>query len=213
VKSAGGGGGLPTTAIFGGTFDPIHLAHLVLAEQVGEAVGLETVVFVPAGRPPHKDGGTSAPPHHRLAMVELAVTGNRRFTVSGIELEAPGPSFTIDTVRRLKAAGAGRIALIIGGDSLVEMSTWREPEALLAECDLLVVERPGYDLERAPAAYRKQARVVPALKLDIASRAIRARVTAGKSIRYLVPEPVRAYIEHHGLYRNGQGTGDTAHDG
>ncbi len=203
MSSAGEGGQVLTTALFGGTFDPIHLAHLVLAEQVGEAVGLETVIFVPAGRPPHKEVGASAPPHHRRAMVELAVTGNPRFTVSGIELETDGPSFTIDTVRRLKAAGAGRVALIIGGDSLVEMSTWREPESLLAECELLVVERPGYDLMLAPAAYRERARVVPALKLDIASRTIRARVGAGQSIRYLVPEPVRAYIEHHGLYRHG----------
>jgi len=194
---------LPATALFGGTFDPVHVAHLVLAEQVGEVVGLEQVVFVPAGRPPHKEGGTFAAPHHRRAMVELAVAGNPRFTVSGIELEADGPSFTIDTVRRLKAAGARRVALIIGGDSLVEMSTWREPEALLAECEILVVERPGYDLTRAPAAYRARAHVVPALKLDIASRTIRARVAAGQSIRYLVPEPVRAYIDAHGLYRNG----------
>ena len=179
------------------------MAHLIMAEQVGEAVGLERVLFVPAGRPPHKDVGTSAPPHHRRAMVELAVSGNARFVVSGIELEADGPSFTIDTVRRLKAAGAGRVALIIGGDSLVEMSTWREPEALLNECELLVVERPGVDLARAPAAYRAMARVVPALKLDIASRTIRARVAAGQSIRYLVPEAVRTYIEEHGLYRNG----------
>jgi len=188
-------------ALFGGTFDPIHVGHLILAELVAEAEGLAEVLFVPAGRPPHKEGQTTAGAEDRLQMVELAVAGNPRFAVSTIELSTREPSFTIDTVRRLKAAGAERVALILGSDSLVELGTWREPEALVEECELLVVARPGADLDQAPAAFRSRARVVPAPRMDIASRTIRARVARGQSIRYWVPEAVREYIAGHGLYR------------
>jgi nicotinate-nucleotide adenylyltransferase len=188
-------------ALFGGTFDPIHVGHLILAELVGEAEELAEVLFVPAGRPPHKAGLASASAEDRLRMVELAVAGNPRFAVSTIELTTPGPSFTIDTVRRLKAAGSERLALILGSDSLVELGTWREPEALVRECELLVVARPGADLENAPAEFRARARVIPAPQIDIASRTIRARVARGQSIRYWVPDLVREYIVRRALYR------------
>jgi len=191
----------PVTALFGGTFDPIHIGHLILAEFVREAAHLERVLFVPAGRPPHKDGHTHAAVADRRRMVELAVAGNPHFAVSELELDGDRPSFTIDTVRRLKAAGAKRVALILGADSLVELGTWREPEALVQECELLVVERPGVELAQATAAFRAKAQVIPAPRLEIASRTIRARIAAGASIRYWVPEPVRAYIAERGLYR------------
>jgi nicotinate-nucleotide adenylyltransferase len=191
-----------TAAIFGGTFDPIHLGHLVVADHVAEAAGLARVVFVPAGRPPHKAGRPITPARDRLAMVELAIAGNPRFSVSRLELEsAGGPSFTIDTVRRWKAAGEGEVALILGADSLVELDTWREPEALLAECRVLVVGRPGVDLERAPAHLVGKVTFIAAPRLDISSSEIRERVAAGRSIRYLVPEPVREYILGRDLYR------------
>jgi nicotinate-nucleotide adenylyltransferase len=188
------------TALFGGTFDPIHIGHLIIAEFVREAAGLERVVFVPAGRPPHKVGQTHAAAADRRRMVELAVAGNEHFAVSAMELDGDRPSFTIDTVRRLKAAGAARVALILGADSLIELGTWREPEALVRECELLVVERPGVDLAQAPAAFSARAQIVPAPRMEIASRTIRARVAAGASIRYWVPEPVRAYIAEQRLY-------------
>jgi len=188
------------TAVFGGTFDPLHLGHLVVAEWVAESERLERVLFIPAGRPPHKEGRTFAPAADRLAMVEGAVAGNSRFAVSAIELEGGGPSFTIDTVRRLKAQGLTEVALILGADSLVELGSWREPEALLAECRVLVVDRPGSDLSLAPEPFRRQARLVRAPRLDISSRDIRARVRARMSIRYLVPEVVREYIGERGLY-------------
>jgi nicotinate-nucleotide adenylyltransferase len=196
------------TAIFGGTFDPVHLGHLVVAEQVAETERLERVLFVPAGRPPHKQGRTFAPAADRLTMVEGAVAGNPRLGVSAIEIEdasgsSGGASFTIDTVRRLRAQGLDEIALILGADSLVDLASWREPEAILAECRVLVVERPGSDLAHAPESFRRQARLVRAPRLDISSRDIRARVRAGLSIRYLVPEPVREYIRERGLYREG----------
>jgi nicotinate-nucleotide adenylyltransferase len=193
------------TAVFGGTFDPLHLAHLIVAEWVAESEGLERVLFVPAGRPPHKEGRTFAPAADRLAMVAAAVAGNPGFAASAIEIERGGPSFTIDTVRRLKAEGRGptEVALILGADSLVELGSWREPEALLAECSLLVVERPGVDLRLAPEPFRRQAKLVPAPRLDISSRDIRARVRARMSIRYLVPEVVREYIGERALYLGG----------
>jgi nicotinate-nucleotide adenylyltransferase len=191
-----------TAAIFGGTFDPIHLGHLVVADHVAEAAGLVQVLFVPAGRPPHKEGRPITPAADRLAMVELAIAGNPRFSVSRVELDhAGGPSFTIDTVRRRKAAGERDVALILGADSLVEFGTWREPEALVTECRVLVVGRPGVDLERAPAHLVAKVTFIEAPRLDISSSEIRERVAAGRSIRYLVPESVREYILSRGLYR------------
>ena len=198
-----------TTAIFGGTFDPVHLGHLILAEQVAESERLEQVLLVPAGRPPHKEGRTQSPARHRLAMLERAIAGNPRLGASAIELgpDLEGgpparPSYTIDTVRRLKAEGARDVALILGADSLVELGTWREPEALAAECRLLVVERPGVDLGAAPAPFRRRATLVRAPLIAISSSEVRRRVGAGLSIRYLVPESVREYILEHGLYRD-----------
>jgi nicotinate-nucleotide adenylyltransferase len=188
------------TGIFGGTFDPVHVGHLVVAEQVAEAHDLARVLFVPAGSPPHKQGQTHAPARDRLAMVERAIAGNPRFAASPVELESGGPSFTIDTVRRLRADGAGDLALILGADNLIELESWREPAALLAEVELLVVERPGFDLGRVPPEVRARARFVRAPLLEVSSRDIRARVQAGLSIRYLVPEPVRTYIAERGLY-------------
>ncbi len=193
-----------TAAIFGGTFDPVHLGHLIVAEHAADTADLAQVLFVPAGRPPHKAGKALAPGADRLAMVELAVAGNPRFAVSRVELErASEPSFTIDTVRRMKAEGVRDVALILGADSLVELSTWREPEALVAECRVLVVERPGWELERAPAHLRARVTGISTPRIDISSSAIRARIAAGLSIRYLVPEPVREYILAHRLYRPG----------
>lgn len=190
-----------TIAIFGGTFDPVHLGHLILAEHVAGFAALGEVVFVPAGRPPHKEGRTLAAARDRLAMVEAALAGNPCFSVSTIELErGDRPSFTIDTVRRLKAEGAREVALILGADSLVELATWREPEALVAESRVLVVERPGVELADAPDHLRRHATRVPAPLIDISSRMIRERVAAGHSIRYLVPEAVREYIAEHRLY-------------
>lgn len=189
------------TAIFGGTFDPVHVGHLVVAEQVAEAEGIARVVFIPAGRPPHKERRTAAPPAARLAMVERAVALNPRFAVSAIELEGDGPSYTINTVRRLKAERKGEVALILGADSLVELGSWREPEALLDECRVLVVERPGFDLDAAPPGFLRRAKLVHAPRLDVSASEIRARVRAGLSIRYLVPEAVREYIIERGLYR------------
>lgn len=189
------------TAIFGGTFDPVHVGHLAVAEQVAEAEDLERVVFIPAGRPPHKEMRTHASAADRLAMVERAVADNPRFAASAVELDGDGPSYTIDTVRRIKAESQGEVALILGADSLIELGTWREPDALLAECRVLVVERPGFDLTATPSGFLARVKRVDAPRLDISASEIRARVRAGLSIRYLVPDGVRQYIAERGLYR------------
>jgi nicotinate-nucleotide adenylyltransferase len=194
----------------GGTFDPIHLGHLLMAETAWEGLGLDRVLFVPAGDPPHKQGQAKTPAIHRVAMVERAITGNAHFALSRVDLERPGPHYTTDTVRLIRAQydlSAEACFLIIGGDSLVDLPTWYHAPELVTLCRLAVIGRPGYrpDLSGLEAA-------VPGLsaRLDwvdmpptaVSSRDIRARVRAGRSVRYQVAEGVREYIEAHGLYQN-----------
>jgi nicotinate-nucleotide adenylyltransferase len=209
--------GSPPTAggwgVLGGTFDPIHCAHLAIAEQTREALGLSGVLFVPAGKPPHKLGQRITPAQHRLAMVELAIEGNPAFRVSRIELDRPGPSYTVDTVARLLAdppqpwdQRAG-LLLILSVEALLGLGSWHEPERLLRLCRLAVVPRRGYPVEaRAWVAEHfpgLEERVVELQGPDLGHSAssIRERVAAGLTIRYLVPPAVEAYVRVHGLYR------------
>lgn len=195
--------------LLGGTFDPIHLGHLLMAEMAREALNLSRVLFVPAGDPPHKQGMEKTPAFHRRAMVELAVRGNPHFALSLVDLERAGPHYTSDTVRLIRAQdnlAADDCFLIIGGDSLVDLPTWHHAAELVTLCRLAVIHRPGFrpDLTELEAA-------IPgiALRLDwvemppsgISSSDIRARVRAGQSIRYQVAEAVRKYIGQHQLYR------------
>ena len=187
--------------IFGGTFDPPHVGHLALAECARERLRLDEVRFVPAGRPPHKSGGRITSAAERVAMARLAVRGNAAFTVSTHETRRQGPSFTIETLRHV-AAGAlrTRLFLLIGADSLDDFASWREPEAILRLATLVVAGRPG-----VPRAGRRRPRRGP-VHLDnpeiaVSSSLVRARVRAGRSVRYLVPDAVSAYIARHGLYR------------
>ncbi len=188
-------------ALFGGTFDPIHTGHLIIAERVRDSLQLDQVLFVPCGQPPHKQSREVSAGHHRLRMLELAVADQSGFAVADFELKQTGISYTIHTVRRLKQAGVGEVLLIIGADSLVDLNTWLDPEALLAESRVVVVGRSGAALERVPEDHRRRVTEVDCPLIDISSTDIRARVRAGRSIRYLVPAPVQTYIEEHGLYR------------
>ncbi len=197
--------------IMGGTFDPIHLGHLAAADEAREVLGLERIAFVPAGIPPHKTDQRVTPADHRLAMVEAAIADNAAFEVSRIDIDRPGPSFTVDTVELLAAAerAAGRepeLTFILSVETLRELPTWHEPERLLDTCRLAVMPREGY-----PAPGRdwlsahfpgREDRVVSlgGARLEISSSAIRARVARGRSIRYLVPASVAAYIAAHRLY-------------
>jgi nicotinate-nucleotide adenylyltransferase len=187
--------------LFGGTFDPVHVGHLIVAEHVRDALGLDRITFVPSGQPPHKPASSVTAGRHRLAMLERALAPHAGFAVAGFELEEAAASYTIHTVRRLRRQGARAVALVLGADSLVDLPTWLEPQSLLAESHLIVVARPGVDLESVPAAVLAQVCQVDAPRIDIASSTIRARVASRRSIRFLVPEAVREYIEANGLYR------------
>ncbi len=193
--------------VLGGTFDPPHVGHLMIAEWAREQLSLERVVFVPSGTPPHKLGRARSSATDRLAMTRLAVRGNPAFIVSPIETRRRGPSFTIDTVRALRARHAGaRLVLILGADSLDEFHTWRDPDAIAAEATLAVAGRPGVGpVRRGPA--RRFARAAEWLgnpSFDVSSSMIRSRARGGRSLRYLVTDAVARYIARHRLYRRGR---------
>lgn len=187
--------------IFGGTFDPPHIGHLALAECARDRLRLDEVRFVPAGQPPHKPGAGITGAAQRLAMARLAVRGNPAFTVSAHETRRGGPSFTVDTLRHVAARTPGsRIFLLMGSDSLDDFATWREPEAILRLATLVVAGRPG---GRRVSRRRSTPKPVPLDNPEIAlsSSLVRAHVRAGRSVRYLVPDAVSAYIARHRLYR------------
>lgn len=200
--------------IMGGTFDPIHHGHLVAAEAVRARLGLERVVFVPAGRPPHKADREVSEERHRYLMTVMATVTNPLFTVSRMEIDRPGPSYTVDTLRAFRDAlgERSRLHFITGFDAVREILTWREPEVFLRLCQVVAVTRPGYRVEEVESL-RHSLRLdpngpdpleileVPALA--ISSSDIRRRVGAGEPIKYLVPEGVETYIAKMGLYRKG----------
>jgi nicotinate-nucleotide adenylyltransferase len=190
------------TGLVGGTFDPIHIAHLIIAEEALDRLGLDRVLFIPASRPPHKPDCALSPVETRLRMIELAVADNPRLAVSDIEARRPEPSYTIETIRELrKRLGASeRLCFIMGADSLVQFFTWREPEALIRECEFAVVPRPGVDMSAADPRIRERAVVLEAPLMAVSSTDIRDRVRRGVSIRYLVPESVRTFIGEKKLY-------------
>lgn len=195
--------------LFGGTFDPPHLGHLVLAECARDRLGLDEVRFIPAGRPPHKPGTRLTPAARRVAMARLAVRGNPAFAVSTIETRRGGPSFTIETLREVAAERPrARLYLIMGADSLDEFATWREPEGILRLATLAVAERPGATARagrgaprRRPPGGRGAVAWLGNAEIAVSSSLVRERVRAGRSIRYLVPEAVARYIARHRLYR------------
>jgi nicotinate-nucleotide adenylyltransferase len=211
--------------ILGGTFDPVHYAHLAVAEQTRERLGLRGVLFVPAAVPPHKPGRPISAARHRLAMVELAVADNSTFRVSRIELDRPGPSYTVDTVAALLAdppsdirvgdavsgaaggaAGDLELVVIVSIEALGLLPDWHEPLRLLDLCRVAVVPRRGHELPARDWFGRhfpgREARfiVLDGPDLGHSASAIRESVRAGRSIRYLVPPPIERYIRAHGLY-------------
>jgi nicotinate-nucleotide adenylyltransferase len=190
--------------LFGGTFDPPHVGHLVIAECARDQLRLDRVVFVPAGTPPHKIGRPRAPSPDRIAMTRLAVRGNPEFTVATLEARRRGPSFTIDTVREFRRRFPGaRLYLLIGSDSLDDFITWREPDAIASLATLAVAGRPSRRAAaRTPAARRARIVALDNPKLEVSSSGVRARVRRGRSIRYLVPDAVARYIARRRLYRS-----------
>jgi nicotinate-nucleotide adenylyltransferase len=197
------------TGVFGGTFDPIHLAHLAIAEAARDVAGLRRVLFVPAAQPPHKPGRPITPVADRLAMVEAAVADNPAFEVSRVEVDRAGPSYTVDTLALLCAADPGdRLALILSVESFLELPTWHEPARILELAELIVVPRDGYPdpdpsfLARAFPGTTAAALYLDGPRIRLSASEIRDRAAAGRSIRYLVPDAVAAYIGDHGLYQD-----------
>jgi nicotinate-nucleotide adenylyltransferase len=190
----------------GGTFDPIHHGHLFAAEEVAARLGLPQVIFMPSAQPPHKPAAAVSAAEHRCRMTELAVAGNPRFVVSRLELEREGPSYTIETLRELRRQRGEdlEIFFITGADAVLEIATWREADAVLDECRLVAVHRPGYDLGRLERVLgpERAARIQPLLikTLDISSTELRQRVASGQPIRYLTPDAVADYVAQAGLY-------------
>ena len=184
-------------ALFGGSFDPVHVGHLIVAEAAADALGA-VVRFVPAREQPFKQAAHAAPPEARAEMLDLAVAGNDRLSVERIELGLPTPSYTVSTLRALARREPGnQFTLLLGADAAQDLGAWHEVEALPELADVVVFARPGVTLTRHPAIRRVIA--VPAL--DVSATMVRERVRQGRSIRYLVPEAVREYITAHGLYR------------
>lgn len=187
--------------VLGGTFDPIHIGHLLLAEAAREELALDKVLFVPAGRQWRKEAVARdiSPAEHRLAMVKLAIAGNETFEASAIEIEREGPSYTADTLEALRAEmPETRFWFIAGADALADMPHWRRVEQIFELASVCVAGRPGEDEEAAPLAGRVTWLEMP--EIGISSTDVRTRVRAGKSIRYMVPDVVGDYIKQRQLY-------------
>ena len=195
--------------VLGGTFDPIHIGHLIAAEEVRCDLALDTVLFVPAGQPPHKSPTAVTAASHRVHMVELAIASNPSFQLSRVDLERPGRSYTVEMLRLLREqfGAAAEIYFIIGMDSLSELTSWRDPLGIISLCRLAVVNRSPYPqvelstLEAELPGISDRVEMVRIPGIDIASSDLQARVARGHTVRYQVPEAVERYIFDNGLYR------------
>ncbi|HSL44296.1 MAG TPA: nicotinate-nucleotide adenylyltransferase [Anaerolineales bacterium] len=197
--------------LFGGTFDPPHVGHLILASEAKSQLELTRVLWTVTPDPPHKQDQWITSLEHRLAMVKLAIEDEPAFELSDIELNRPGPHYTLDTIKLLAEQNPGaEIVPIIGGDSLNDLPTWHKPKEILYAAHWVgVMRRPGeqtnlQELERELPGITSKVHYVDAPLLEIASREIRNRVAAGKPFRYYLPEPVYEYIEQHHLYHQSQ---------
>ncbi|MFO8175969.1 MAG: nicotinate-nucleotide adenylyltransferase [Gemmatimonadota bacterium] len=182
--------------LFGGSFDPPHIGHLVVAQDVVEALDLDRLLFIPAGNPPHKLDRSLAPAPLRLEMVQCLVAGDDRFGVSEVELSRSGPSYTVDTLRHYRDLhDEAELFFVMGADQAETFGSWREPETVKELATLVVMAREGMDPPSGDFV------TAPVTRLDISSSAIRSRIRDGRPIRYLVPEIVRRIIESNRLYR------------
>jgi nicotinate-nucleotide adenylyltransferase len=193
--------------LFGGTFNPIHLGHLILAEQCREVCGLDRVWLIVAGSPPHKPGSRTAV-GHRLEMARIAVAGHPAFAVSDIETTRPGPHYSVETLESIRRDHPGdELFFLIGADSLADLPSWREPGRIAQLATIVVVNRPGLEEvdparlpDFGPGSHPLVWVSIP--PVGIASTDLRRRLAEGRSIRYMVPRGVEAYIDAHGLYRD-----------
>ena len=186
--------------IYGGSFDPVHYGHLLLAESAREQLHLDKVLFVPAAIAPHKREQESAPATARLEMLKLATGGNTALEVSLLEIDRGGVSYTVDTITAIRDAYPdAELILLVGGDTLTDMPNWKDPEKISATAQIAVVDRPGAKLDALAIAGAEVLHVSMPL-IDLSSREIRGRVARGESICYRLPRGVEQYIIHAGLY-------------
>ncbi len=200
--------------VLGGTFDPVHLGHLIIAQESAQRAKLDSVLFVPAARPWMKGGRSIAPVEHRVAMVRLAIRGNPRFALSLVDVARGGPSYAVDTLTDLRRqyGGKARLFFIMGYDSLAGLPQWRDPGRLVALGRFIAVSRPGQprpnvqDLDRRVPGLVRRLTLIEGVDIGISATEVRRRARAGLSIRYWVPPVVERYIQEHRLYtrpRNG----------
>lgn len=196
--------------ISGGTFDPIHYGHLVIAEEARETLELEKIIFIPSGNPPHKVGCGVTPAEYRYEMVHRAIGNNPFFEVSAIEIEREGYSYTVDTLNKLRGMYGEDTVLyfITGADVIPELTTWKQFEQIFEMCEFVAALRPGYnkealikEIELLKNNYMAKIHIMDTLLIGISSTIIRERVRGNRSIKYLVPEKVEEYIREKRLYR------------
>ena len=194
--------------LFGGTFDPPHIGHLMVAQEVVEQLSLDCLLFVVAGLPPHKLGEVLSPPHIRAEMVRAAVGGNPLLDVSEVELGREGPTYTVDTLRHFRESYPdAELFFLLGADQLAEFHEWQDPEGIAGLATLVAVGRDGVAPDQVSPVDLGSGRGLNLMSLrvtriDVSSSEVRARVRTGRSIRYLVPGEVRRIIETHRLYRS-----------
>lgn len=194
--------------VLGGTFDPIHNAHIILAEEVKAQLKLTEVLFVPAGQPWLKEGNPILDAEHRVEMVRLAIADKPSFKLSTMEIDRPGPTYTVETIAELQAQlGAGNeFFFILGWDNLAQLQRWLAPSRLITMCRLVAVPRPGYllpdlkQLEAAVPGLQQRLILLNKPEVDVSATEVRSRIRQGLSISHLVPAPVEQYIKQHKLY-------------
>jgi nicotinate-nucleotide adenylyltransferase len=205
-------GNFKRIGIMGGTFDPIHFGHLVLAETVRESMKLDRILFIPTGDPPHKQDQPVTSAAQRMEMVKLAIDDNGDFLCSDMEVKRPGYSYTVDTLERLREEyGDGcQLFFITGADAIIEILSWKNVERISKLCTFVAAARPGINqeklsdfLEDLPEYLYNKIHVTQVPALQISSTAIREKSTVGKTIRYLLPDKVERYIRENGLYGAG----------
>ncbi len=198
--------------IIGGTFDPVHYAHLAIAEEVFAILKLTRMIFVPTGQPPHKLGKHVTPTAQRQAMLELAIASNPHFSLSLVDIQRAGPSYTVDTLHLLRqeVGEQSEFFFVIGGDSLEDLPDWHEPAGVIRQATIVALMRPGYEevehhakrLEQRLPGIKQRLIILTGPHMDISSTDLRQRVAEGRPIKYQIPEAVEKYILHQGLYRS-----------
>lgn len=192
--------------VMGGTFDPLHMAHIAAAEEARLRFGLDRVIFVPAGRPPHKADRPVSDPEHRYQMTRLGTAGYTQFEVSRTEIDRPGPSYSVDTIRALREefGPEAEIYFIAGADEILDIESWHESDALPELARFVALPRQGFDLgqleSRLPARFLASIDMLPIREMHVSATDVRQRVAEGRPISHLVPSGVEEYIHKHGLY-------------